>query len=94
MITGCGEKTTNEKIIGKWLENRPNVKATTEFLKDGTITVRSTPQGKWLILQDGLLKLTLGKQKSMIYTIVFDGDQKMIITDKNGTSTEFIRQGN
>jgi len=94
MLTGCG-KNTNEKIIGKW-SSIDNKAVSLEYLKDGSFNIQSKPEGNWLILQDGRLKSTRFDKKipAVIYTIVFDGDNKMTLTSHDGKSVVVIRQGN
>lgn len=92
MITGCG-KTTNEKIIGKWSEIDKGL-GSIEFFEDGSFLYTSSREsGKWVILQDGRLKMNgigQGTNRLMVCTIVVDGDD-MTWTNEKGKSIRFAR---
>jgi len=90
-LVSCGQKP-QEKIRGAWQDNEQGV---IEFFQDGTFTMKSkkaelgglkTLTGRWLILDDGRLKLDismLGVTQTLVYKVRFDGGE-MILTDETG----------
>lgn len=65
-LTACN---STPGIVGRWtLQNRGGE---VEFFKDGTLTMGFLP-GKWQMLDDGRIRLTIGLSNT--YTITREGD--------------------
>jgi hypothetical protein len=99
LVSGCG-KSLQQKLVGTWQDHENNI---VEFFEDGSLNINlSKPEsngikelsGKWLILQDGRVKLEfsiLGIISTQVYDIKVNGKEMIWASDKDKKGTKYYK---
>ena len=100
LVSGCGG-SPQDRLVGTWqeIDGEQNI---IEFFSDGSFSLNLDKgdigsmeklNGKWLVLEDGRLKLDIsmfGTTQSIVGKLDFDGGE-MVLTDDNGKATRHKR---